>query len=439
MKKLILCLLILGAMVGQLFAADKISTIEKQVDKEIYRTTLGESNDEVIIGDEVDSSTFKNKIKFTKWNKEESLTIDFNDVVAGNPFEDVDGKTKVKDKDNAVRFYYDRNSDEVMRLGIIWNEKPQQNFWIAKLVGYENFNFFYQPPLTQQDIDEGCHRPDNVIGSYVITHKTKRNNNYKCGIFAHWYRPKFLDSAGNWTWGILEYKDGIMTETCPPEFLGDPKTVYPVRSNADLGYTEDGGSEVTIGADLIYVFPIGIAGADAGLVTKIAIMTSNWGNPGRTCRFGLYSKTTVPNLIRDWTNEGTCSGAVTPTFNVWDATQSYSLVNGVGYYVAYWGDTGTVDLTYHSETYPGRSYHVHTYDGSTNWESPYIVDGTDAATKRYSVYVTYTAAGGVYIPFQIIKNEKTDYNRGIYLNGYYRNPDTRFAMLRRDKIAKLAN
>lgn len=90
----------------------------------------------------------------------------------------------------------------------------------------------------------------------------------------------------------------------------------------------------------------------------------------------------------------------------------------------HWAETGASRLGYDS------------YNSPTN---PWSASSRSTETHDFAIYATYTAGGGVYIPFQIIKNEKTDYNRGNYLNGYYRNPDTRFAMLRRDKITKLAN
>ncbi len=124
MTKNLLIFLCLFFWASVCYGADKISTIVKEADKQNYKTTLGEDNDLVIIGDKLDNVAFKNKVKFTKWNGEESLTIDFSSIV-GDSFTDIDGKTKVKDKEDKVNFYYDRFDDNTFKFGIVLNEKPK--------------------------------------------------------------------------------------------------------------------------------------------------------------------------------------------------------------------------------------------------------------------------------------------------------------------------
>ena len=73
-------------------------------------------------------------------------------------------------------------------------------------------------PGFRYKIDDGEDRPENVIGSYAIYHKTKVNYctncgtlNYATGKFGHFYRPKIIDKDGNWVWGILVYTEGKFT------------------------------------------------------------------------------------------------------------------------------------------------------------------------------------------------------------------------------------
>lgn len=119
----------------------------------------------------------------------------------------------------------------------VWvlKHKPDTNILIAT-VQTEGLNFKYQPELTQQEIDKGAFRPDNVIGSYAVYHATKGGLNrsdgmeYKTGKAFHWYRSKATDANGDWVW--CDYntdlqETGVLKVTIPQEFLDS--AVYPVE------------------------------------------------------------------------------------------------------------------------------------------------------------------------------------------------------------------
>jgi hypothetical protein len=126
-----------------------------------------------------------------------------------------------------------------LRLEVILNKKPASNV-ISLDIETEGLVFYYQPPLTKEEIDRGAKRPENVVGSYAVYHATKtgkyRNKEeaekYKSGKAFHIYRPKAIDAIGKWVWCDLNItinpdgKTGVMTRTIPQDFLD--QAVYPI-------------------------------------------------------------------------------------------------------------------------------------------------------------------------------------------------------------------
>src|SRR3990167_4738341 len=112
----------------------------------------------------------------------------------------------------------------------------------------KGLNFFYQPQLTQEEINEGSSRPENVVGSYAVYHKTKGGMNdiagmeYKAGKAFHIYRQKVTDANGVETWGELniDEQNGLLTVTIDQTWLDN--AVYPVIVDPTFGYTSLGGS-----------------------------------------------------------------------------------------------------------------------------------------------------------------------------------------------------
>ena len=186
------------------------------------------------------------QVKFSKWDGEVSLTIKSKNTGFKKPIFS-DNKVKISNNKQELNFY--RFDEETFKMEILVADKSKcNNVFQFELEGWEDFNFYYQGELTQAEIDEGCKRPNDVIGSYAVYHKTKRNHragstNYKTGKFCHIYRPKWIDAEGNTAWGILEIKDGQYTNTCPKEFWD--KAVEPLYCNDTFGASEQGGTQTT--------------------------------------------------------------------------------------------------------------------------------------------------------------------------------------------------
>lgn len=140
------------------------------------------------------------------------------------------------------------NTDGGFEMTITVDSRPPSNRFQFFFEGYQDFDFFLQPPLnedpnfTQYNCtetmctdDEGemiAERTKDVIGSYAIYHKSLKDHetgkvNYATGKFAHIFRPLVTDADGHQVFGDLEYRDGTLTIIVPQEFL-DTAT-YPVK------------------------------------------------------------------------------------------------------------------------------------------------------------------------------------------------------------------
>gem|GEM_PF-1203062 len=146
---------------------------------------------------------------------------------------------------------------------IILYQKPTTNKFIFN-IQTKNLNFYYQPPLTAQEIAMGAERPDSVVGSYAVYHAYKRDNirhingedttyeNYGTGKAFHIFRPKAIDANGNKVWGTLfiDTSNAEMIIVVPESFLDT--AVYPVSIDPTFGNTIVGASNVGLTAGESY-------------------------------------------------------------------------------------------------------------------------------------------------------------------------------------------
>ena len=122
--------------------------------------------------------------------------------------------------------FYDEttNPEGGYNFDVVLKSKPATNIFSFD-IETDNLDFFYQPPLNEETqkpnvvscTESQCSdqdgkviksRPENVVGSYAVYHKTMAGNyslmggkNYQTGKAFHIFRPKILDSAGHWVWG----------------------------------------------------------------------------------------------------------------------------------------------------------------------------------------------------------------------------------------------
>ena len=382
------------------FAQTKISTFTKDTGKQVYRCTLGEENDEVVIGDTSVSSTFKPQITFTKWNKENSLTI--------KPLFDIPNATtslignKIEYKGGKIGWYANPDGEN-MKFGIILYEKPTTNTWSFQLEGWEEFDFWYQKPLAnlnQEDLSSWEFDPDgskinrlpSFSFSYAVYHKTKKNHvlgltNYKTGLVGFFLLPKFIDADGKLVWAEkLEIKDGIYTIVVPQKFLDEAK--YPIKVNDTFGYSTTGGATAH---DTTLAISYQAIPASSGAVTKITVYRGQSGN-------------TLAAIYNDNGSNapGTLLSDVGYAYGggwVWfDITISANIVGSTKYWLCMDGDAeGGLKALYNDTGVSKSGSWNPTYGTTTSFIDPHP-GFTATYTRDYCIYATYTPSGGAAAP-----------------------------------------
>jgi len=303
--------------------------------------------------------------------------------------------------------FYNIKPNEKLREGgyefeVILKEKPSTNK-LEFTINTKGLKFYYQPPMTEEKLEEGqtadethiydkdgnviAERPENVVGSYAVYHESKAGDyskmggkNYRAGKAFHIYRPKVIDSNGNWTWGKLniDEKKGILTIEIEQNFLD--KAVYPVKVDPTFGYDTVGGSDYSIYQD--HIVGSYFTGAD-GSATSI----SSYGRNTNEYKQGLYKRS--DNSFVGGTEEG--NTVYDPAWRTTNFSPSVNITSQ-DYYIVFWKN-------YYTGEYYGESIY---YDSATglggddsenygNWPDPWSPTSQD---RKYSIYCTYTAGGG---------------------------------------------
>jgi hypothetical protein len=262
--------------------------------------------------------------------------------------------------------------------------KPETNVFEYKIEGAEQFDFFYQPELTPEEIAEGAERPENVVGSFAVYHRTKKDaqaghTNYATGKAFHIYRPKAIDANGNEVWAELSYSQGVLAVIVPEKWI--ETAAYPVVVDPTFGSTQRGGSSTTVGDD------------DA------IVTSSTLSNSATVSKLTAYSSTASAGkkgLL--YANSGSEPAALTATSNIPAATDDwYDLIfpsppaiSAGTYWIGIVKDTASnINLHFDASAGNHRIDLVATYASPAN---PWDTAGDSAGTNRYSVYATFTTS-----------------------------------------------
>jgi len=411
MKKIVLILLFLS-----ITAACLAKDIVKETNKQLYKTTLGEDNDEVIIGDEKKTDIFKSKVTFTKWHKEESFSIVYNKTFSGIPVlrEDIYSIDGSKEK-----FYFKVNPDDdnEFKFGLILKEKPLSNKFTYQLENWENFDFFYQ----YEDMTDWMKHPEIFVSEnekearllidgveyivykkywkgYSVYHKTKHGylegeTNYKIGKVGDFIRPIFIDADGKSEIAELNIKDGVYTVTISQAFLDNAK--YPVIMNDTFGQTSaptGSGHSINGGTYALGRYQLTVNGT----VTKHTAYVENESASDYPYYSGLYNDVdgNYPSV------RVIAPGSVTITTQwVWawlDVNVVDTALSAAYYWFGSYSSNANVKIRY-----DGWGQTVYTSGDYTNHPNPFP-DGKGSVERRYGLYATYTPSGGA--PLETIRS-----------------------------------
>lgn len=341
---------------------------------------------QVEIGDSKQKD-FKPQAKIMRWDNDVNFSLraeEHPDAVV-----ETEGKLiKYKTPDYEVHQYEldpgDIGEDGGLEFEWVLPQKPSTNV-LSATIQTKGLNFYYQPALTQEEIDQGAERPENVVGSYAVYHATKGGMNradgmeYKTGKAFHIYRAKLIDANGNESWADYNTdlnETGILTITANQTWLNN--AVYPVVVDPTFGYTSLGGSTSSTNnlirgclatsseTSTIDKLTLGLLAASSSTSVDCAIYDGD-GNP----KVGVtVSHDNLP------TNKNWVDFAFSSAPNV-NASQTYALLhNGnaaYSYAYDYSGDTN--DYKYASQDYG-------------TWKSSYSFSTGD---RTHSIYATYTA------------------------------------------------
>jgi len=331
---------------------------------------------------------FKPQVKIKRWDNEVNFSMRAEEHPEAT-VEEVDGVIKYITPKYEVHQYEKPEAGEDGGFEFEWvlKEMPESNV-LTTTIQSKGLNFFYQPALTQEEIDSGSSRPENVIGSYAVYHSEKRDNKvggmeYKTGKVFHIYRPEAVDANGVRAWCELNIENGTLTVTVPQEFLNT--AMYPVIVDPTFGYTSAGAS--TNGNTVNdFLFWTRFTSPGDGTISKLTIYTEYENNTiaGRAMVYLSSDNSLLASAASQTISNATASWI--------DFDLTLAITNGTDYLLSGFSDA------------PGSSrYALFYYDvsGVTNavdeayspGQYPTIPDPAPASISRqrnYSIYATYT-------------------------------------------------
>lgn len=341
---------------------------------------------EIEIGD--DGENFKPKVKVERWDDEVNFSLELLDGEKGNTkLETENDKIKWSKGNKTARFYEIESNDDypegAFEFDIELAKKPKTNK-IEFSLNTKGVDFYYQPALTQQEIDEGAIRPENVVGSYAVYASEQKTNyvggkEYKTGKVGHIYRPKIYDASGAECWGVLsvDKEAGKLSVEIPQDFLDN--AVYPVVIDPTFGYETAGGSTDLTSNKIRGSFFTG----SNGTVTSIAAYVNDFMNNSGNWKYGIYLKS--DSSLNGYTDSTYRDGSVNAGWKNINIS-SGGTISATDYYLVGWADY-TSTINFDTETNKG-GYNDVTYGTFPNPAS------FTASNNKYSIYATYTEGGG---------------------------------------------
>lgn len=316
------------------------------------------------------------------WKGEEGLTIKY-DLGTPSLTERLADKRKKEVVTEVVDF-----GEGGFKVDVVLYEKPDTNVFCYDIEGYENYDFFYQPPLTTEEIAQGAERPEEIVGSYAVYHKALKNNDYKTGKVAHIPYPYIWEvnneEATKHRAEAFTIEDGRMCVTASREFL--ETATYPVRIDPTFGYTSVGATtNFAFSANFVY-FAKGES-AESGTVDSIHVYADQTsGSP--SFKGGLWLVSDL-SLVTDSVSPTVVVNGGTPQWYVSTYVTNPSITALTEYYVGQVSSAGGAIHFYDTVSGEGG------YDGGNSYASPTNMSSPlGNTTQKFSIYATYTVDAG---------------------------------------------
>lgn len=342
---------------------------------------------QVEIGD-TKQPDFKPQFKMLRWDNEVNFSMRGEEKV-GATFDSTGDVIKYVTPDYEIHMYDkpELGDDGGFEFEWLLKNVPSTNILTATLQT-KGLDFFYQAELTQEEIDEGVTRPDNVIGSYAVYHKTKKNNRvggkeYKTGKFAHIYRPKAKDANNQEVWCdiFIDESNQLLTVTIPQDFVDN--ALYPIIVDPTFGKTTAGASRNNLQTNSIEASHYTLSDSGA-VVTKISSYVDSNGNTGRNMKGVIYSDSAAKPL----TLQANSAGVATPlTQTLVDYSLSVTL-NAAEFWLGV--DSDQVNNGMYFDAGAANSAYFFTAAGTYATPPTTWTDFSSSRTRQQSTYATYT-------------------------------------------------
>lgn len=331
-------------------------------------TNLGEVKPVVIIGGK--TGKFVPNLNMSFHGDEFFINLNRKDkIITDEIAEIVDFKTVLNGKDNDI-FHVNENGE--FKWDIEFKEKPKSNVFKWELKHTKGIEFYYQGELTSEEVEKGCVRAEDAIGSYAI-YCNRVNNKYKTGKLCHIYRPFCYDANGGSIYADLKIEVGYLVITIPQDYIDN--AVYPVTIDPTIGYNTIGASYWTRGSELAFYNLINTQAQSSGITANAYIyLTSGFNRP---VQIGYYNG---GSLI----DSGTISSGWLTGWNSVDISGNI-INNGSNYNVALCvGDYGTGDGGIAYDDYDDAVYYSVVNSLPSTWSS------TSYYPRIQSMYIEYT-------------------------------------------------
>lgn len=299
--------------------------------------------------------------------------------------------------------------DGGFKVDILLNEKPDTNEFCYTIEGAENYDFFYQSPLSAEE-KLTISRPENINGSYAVYHKDLKNNvvgkdNYATGKVMHIPRPQVwsMSDTENKVWADMNYDNGNLCITVPQSFLDAAS--YPVRVDPTFGYTSVGGSSFNV-ADFFNGdgrFGTSFTGVDGTLDSIHVYFDGSATNVKAIVNTKDSGGSGIHNQVVSPIEKAVSAGGTWETFTASGET----LVSSNNYILNAIGDStglpffGKISVAVDNTTGSGYGDNAGVAAYATP-ESPWTPSSANPSTFTVSIYATYSDPDtGVFSPWQI--------------------------------------
>jgi len=345
---------------------------------------------EIIIGDE-NQPIFKPRIKVKRWGNEVNFSVGIISPYTGH-HTNLNNVIEWTDDDNiSTRFY--EIDDTNFEFEIELESKPISNT-IDLSIQSKGLNFYFQPELTQQEIKDGHIRPENVVNSYAVYHKTKSNHkigetNYQTGKAFHIFRPHVIDSIGTRTWCDMHINENshILSITVPLDFIDN--AVYPIIIDPTFGWGSQGGTGMsTEDKILMGRFQISEDGSGTSISTWLSVDAAAKNNKCNVYDDGGGAYDTSVSPFTNGETEEIEVGIGADQLITFDFNSSPSFISGTYYRLVVWSVAGTgINNAFYDSTVAADDFYANViiYDG---WPDPTAL--SRYASYRFSIYCTYS-------------------------------------------------